>query len=54
MVVIDGDIVTAKATVVFDRSEYDVRYGSGSFFDDLGDQVIYDDIALGVELVANK
>jgi polyisoprenoid-binding protein YceI len=54
LVVIDGDIVTAKATVVFDRSEYDVRYGSGSFFDDLGDQVIYDDIALGVELVANK
>ncbi len=54
MVVIDGDIVTAKATVVFDRSEYDVRYGSGSFFDDLGDNVIYDDIELGVELVANK
>jgi len=54
MVDIDGDIVTAKATVVFDRSEYDVRYGSGSFFDNLGDNVIYDDIELGVELVANK
>ena len=54
MVVIDNDIVSAKATVVFDRSEYDVRYGSGSFFDDLGDKVIYDDIELGIELVANK
>ncbi|NNF22771.1 MAG: YceI family protein [Saprospiraceae bacterium] len=54
MVNIDKDIVTANATIVFDRSEYDVRYGSGSFFDDLGDKVIYDDIELGVELIANK
>ena len=51
---IDGDIVSATAKIVFDRSKYDVRYGSGSFFDDLGDKIIYDDIELGVELIANK
>jgi len=46
--------VHVKAAIVFDRSEYNVRYGSGSFFDDLGDKIIYDDIEIGIELVASK
>lgn len=49
----DGKI-NAKASIVFDRSKYDVRYGSGSFFDDLGDRLIYDDVELNVQLVATK
>lgn len=49
--VIDGT-VTAKADITIDRSEYDVRYGSGSFFDGLGDKVIYDDFSLAVTAVA--
>ncbi|MCZ6522121.1 MAG: YceI family protein [Bacteroidetes bacterium] len=53
-VVIKGDKIIAEASIVFDRSKYDVRYGSGSFFDDLGDKVIYDDIEIGVKLIANK
>lgn len=40
-----------NATIVIDRSKYDVRYGSGSFFDDLGDKTIYDDFTLTVKLV---
>jgi len=43
---------SAKLTV--DRSEYDVKYGSGSFFDNLGDKTIYDDFELTVSLVAKK
>lgn len=43
---------SATATLVFDRSKYDVRYGSGSFFDNLGDRAIKDDIELQVTLVA--
>lgn len=39
------------ATVVVDRSKYDVRYGSGAFFDGLGDKMIYDDFTLTVTLV---
>ncbi len=39
------------ATLVVDRSKYDVRYGSKSFFDDLGDKVIYDEFTLEVMLV---
>ncbi|WP_372775161.1 YceI family protein [Mangrovibacterium sp.] len=48
-VVKDGKTYTADITV--DRSKYDVRYGSKSFFDDLGDKFIYDDFRLGVTLV---
>jgi len=51
---ISGDKVTAKANMVFDRSTYNVRYGSGSFFDNLGDKLINDDIEMGISLVAGK
>lgn len=45
---VSGNIATAK--VVIDRSKFDVRYGSGSFFDNLGDKTIYDDFELEVKL----
>lgn len=51
---INGETITASANLTFDRSKYDVRYGSGSFFDNLGDKIIYDDIEMEVELVAVK
>ena len=46
--------VKASGNITIDRSEYNVRYGSGSFFDDLGDKTIYDEFDLNVSLVANK
>jgi polyisoprenoid-binding protein YceI len=49
-----GDSYSASADVVIDRSEFNVRYGSGSFFDNLGDKMIYDDFELKITLVANK
>jgi polyisoprenoid-binding protein YceI len=39
----------AKITV--DRTKYDVKYGSGKFFDNLGDNMIDDDFTLDVKLV---
>ncbi|PKQ63884.1 hypothetical protein BZG02_07665 [Labilibaculum filiforme] len=36
--------------VVLDRTKFDVRYGSGSFFDNLGDKTIYDDFELTLDL----
>lgn len=41
----------ATATMKVDRSLYDVKYGSGSFFDNLGDKTIYDEFDLVVDLV---
>jgi polyisoprenoid-binding protein YceI len=47
-----GDKYLAKITV--DRSKFDIRYGSNSFFDNLGDKAISDDFTLDVDLVVNK
>ena len=44
----------AVAEVKIDRTEYNVRYGSGSFFDNLGDKTIYDEFDLGIRLVTAK
>ncbi|MEY3050902.1 MAG: hypothetical protein RLY31_687 [Bacteroidota bacterium] len=49
----DGQL-TATATLKLDRSDYDVRFGSGSFFDELGDRTIYDEFDLVVQLKAGK
>ena len=46
--------LTASAEIVVDRAKFDVRYGSGSFFENLGDKMIYDDFTLDVKLVGAK
>jgi len=43
----------AKASMSFDRSEYDVRFRSGKFFENIGDKLILDDIEVDVLLVTN-
>lgn len=42
----------ATADLKIDRTDYDVRYGSGSFFDNLGDKTIYDEFDINVTLVS--
>lgn len=42
---------TFTASITVDRTKYDVRYGSGKFFDNLGDNMIYDDFILDVKIV---
>ena len=44
------DGVWFYANIVIDRTKYNVRYGSGSFFDNLGDKTIYDEFKLKVSL----
>lgn len=45
---VEGNSATTK--LIVDRSKFDVRYGSNSFFDNLGDKAIYDDFELDVNL----
>jgi polyisoprenoid-binding protein YceI len=45
-----GDNNSALAQLTFDRSKYNVRFRSGSFFENLGDKLILDDIRLEVSL----
>jgi polyisoprenoid-binding protein YceI len=40
-----------SAIITVDRSLYNVRYGSGKFFENLGDKTIYDNFTLDVTLV---
>ncbi|MBN8677733.1 MAG: YceI family protein [Chitinophagales bacterium] len=47
-------MVNAAGKITIDRSEFNMRYGSGSFFDGLGDKTIYDEFDLQVSLVAKK
>jgi polyisoprenoid-binding protein YceI len=41
---------TATTTLKVDRTKYDIKYKSGSFFDGLGNKAIYDDFELKVDL----
>lgn len=43
-----GNTYEAQATV--DRTKFNIRYGSGSFFDNLGDSVIYDNFTLQITI----
>ena len=40
----------ATATLKVDRTNYNIKHGSGSFFDNLGDKAIYDEFDLVVDL----
>lgn len=54
-VVVDGNSLSATtAQFVIDRSEWNVRYGSTSFFDDLKDDFIKNEIGLVIKLKATK
>lgn len=53
-ITVHEDKVMAEATLTFDRSKYNVKYGSDSFFDNLGDKVIYDEVPLELKIIAMK
>ena len=39
-----------ESELTFDRSKYDIQFGSGSFFENLGDNLILDEITLNITL----
>lgn len=50
----DGKSTVYKGTITIDRSKYGLKYGSKSFFDNLGDKVIYDEFTLDFSLVVSE
>ncbi len=42
------------AALKVDRTDFDIRFRSGNFFENLGDKTIYDEFDLNVKLVATK
>lgn len=50
----NNTVTLTSETFTIDRSKWNVEYGSKSFFDNLGDKFINDDIELKITLVATK
>jgi polyisoprenoid-binding protein YceI len=42
------------ANIIVDRTKYNIRYGSGTFIDNLGDKTIFDEFKLKVSLFVKK
>lgn len=53
-VTVAGNTITANGKAVLDRTKYDIKYGSKSFFENIGDKAIYDDFTIEMKLVATK
>jgi polyisoprenoid-binding protein YceI len=47
---LSADDNSATASIKLDRTKYGLKYGSGSFFDNLGDKAINDDFDVNVNL----
>jgi len=50
----ESELPVATATVNVDRTKYGIRYGSDSFFDNLGDKAISNEFALEIKLVGKR
>lgn len=51
---VTGGKIVATGKLTFDRTHYDIKYRSGSYFENLADKMIYDDVELDVKLVASE
>ncbi|WPU91595.1 YceI family protein [Mucilaginibacter sabulilitoris] len=49
---VSGDQLTATGKLLIDRTLYGIRFRSGNFFKDLGDNLIYNDFELDITLTA--
>ena len=49
---VEGNQVKAYGSFMVDRTKWDIKYGSGSFFEGLGDRVIYDEFNIKLDVTA--
>ncbi|MFT2008497.1 YceI family protein [Pontibacter sp. 13R65] len=54
VITVKNGAASAKADVVVNRAKYDIRYGSTSFFDSLGDKAIDDNFTLSLNIAAKQ
>jgi polyisoprenoid-binding protein YceI len=48
----ESNLAIATANLTVNRADYDVRFGSGRFFDDLGNRAIKDEFTLDVRIIS--
>lgn len=51
---VSAGVVTALGTATIDRTKWNVQYGSGKFFQGLGDKLIYDDFEITFDIQAKS
>ncbi len=49
-----GDSFIADGKFTFDRTKFDVIYGSGTFFDNLGDRAINNEVEMSFNITSSK
>jgi hypothetical protein len=49
---VNGQLLTATAKLMIDRTKYEMKFRSGNFFTNLGDTLIYNDFELHVTITA--
>ncbi len=51
---LSNGVVKANGTAKLDRTKWDIRYGSGKFFEGLGDKMIYDEFDITFDITAKS
>ncbi len=51
-ITMDGKSLTAKATFKVDRTKFGIKYGSGTFFENIGDKAISNDFDVEIDIAA--
>jgi len=54
LVFMEGNDIIVNGDITINRADFDVRFGSSSFFSDLGDNLIDDNFTLNLNLVAKR
>ena len=49
-----GEQYIVLSEIKIDRTKFDIKYGSGSFFENLGDRMIYDDFIININPIILK
>ncbi|MBC6988484.1 MULTISPECIES: YceI family protein [Hymenobacter] len=51
---VKNGVAAASGTATIDRTKYDIKYGSKSFFEGIGDKAIYDEFTLNFNVIAKQ
>jgi polyisoprenoid-binding protein YceI len=51
---VKAGLASASGTATIDRTKFDIRYGSKSFFEGIGDKAIMDDFTLSFNVIAKQ
>lgn len=49
-ITVNGGVINAVGKLTFNRADFEVKYGSSSFFKNLGDKVIKDEVEMNVNI----